>query len=136
MTIFPKWYVYNTIEPRSGLYPYEATNGTSLPYEPGVTQWDWQRFNLSFWRNLDACVDGLRALNVQADLILFHPYDHWGLNSCGTAPTTAPTGFDIDAKRSYLRYVLARLGAFSNVWWSLANEYDLMYVVPSPPHFP
>jgi hypothetical protein len=26
----------------------------------------------------------------------------------------------------YLRYVIARLAAYRNIWWSLANEYDLM----------
>ena len=26
----------------------------------------------------------------------------------------------------YVRYLVARLGAFRNVWWSLANEFDLM----------
>ena len=26
----------------------------------------------------------------------------------------------------YLRYVMARLSAYRNVWWSLANEYDFM----------
>ena len=26
----------------------------------------------------------------------------------------------------YLHYILARLAAFRNIWWSLANEYDLM----------
>ena len=26
----------------------------------------------------------------------------------------------------YLRYVAARYGAFRNVWWSLANEYELL----------
>jgi hypothetical protein len=25
-----------------------------------------------------------------------------------------------------VRYVVARLAAFPNVWWSMANEYDLM----------
>src|SRR5699024_1322102 len=27
---------------------------------------------------------------------------------------------------AYIRYVVARYGAYRNVWWSLANEYDLM----------
>jgi hypothetical protein len=27
----------------------------------------------------------------------------------------------------YVRYVVARLAAYRNVWWSLANEYDLMH---------
>jgi len=26
----------------------------------------------------------------------------------------------------YLRYVIARLAAYRNVWWSLANEYDFL----------
>ena len=26
----------------------------------------------------------------------------------------------------YLRYVVARLAAYRNVWWSMANEYDFM----------
>src|ERR1017187_10628785 len=26
----------------------------------------------------------------------------------------------------YLRYVVARLAAFRNVWWSVANEWDLV----------
>ena len=26
----------------------------------------------------------------------------------------------------YLKYVVARFAAYRNVWWSLANEYDLM----------
>lgn len=30
----------------------------------------------------------------------------------------------VDAR--YVRYVVARLAAYRNVWWSLANEYDLM----------
>ena len=27
----------------------------------------------------------------------------------------------------YWKYVLARFSAYRNVWWSLANEYDLMH---------
>jgi hypothetical protein len=56
-------------------------------------------------------------LGIEADIILFHPYDrgHWGFDRM------AP-----EADERYLRYVIARLGAFRNVWWSLANEYELM----------
>jgi hypothetical protein len=31
-----------------------------------------------------------------------------------------------DADDRYLRYVVARLSAYRNVWWSLANEWDFM----------
>jgi hypothetical protein len=30
------------------------------------------------------------------------------------------------ADELYLRYVLARMSAYPNIWWSLANEFDLM----------
>ena len=57
----------------------------------------------------------LRDLGIEADLILFHPYDRWGFS-------------DMDAKTDdrYLRCIVARLAAYRNVWWSFANEYDLM----------
>ena len=31
-----------------------------------------------------------------------------------------------DQDDRYVRYLVARLGAFRNVWWSLANEYDFL----------
>jgi hypothetical protein len=57
----------------------------------------------------------LRDLGIEADIILWHPYDRWGF---------AEMGAENDDR--YLRYAIARLSAYRNVWWSLANEYDLM----------
>ena len=50
-------------------------------------------------------------------MILFHPYDggHWGFDRMPP-----------EADDRYLRYLVARLSAYRNVWWSLANEYDLL----------
>ena len=31
-----------------------------------------------------------------------------------------------EADDRYLRYIVARLAAYRNVWWSMANEFDLM----------
>ncbi len=33
---------------------------------------------------------------------------------------------DEESDFRYLRYLIARLAAYRNVWWSLANEYDFM----------
>ncbi len=33
---------------------------------------------------------------------------------------------DEESDYRYLRYLVARLSAYRNVWWSLANEYDFM----------
>ena len=54
-------------------------------------------------------------MGVEADIIVFHPYDRWGY--CAMAP---------EQDDRYVRYLVARLGAFRNVWWSLANEYDFL----------
>ena len=40
----------------------------------------------------------------------------------GTDPATYDTAHD----EAYLRYAVARLGAYRHVWWSMANEWDLV----------
>lgn len=104
MGLFPKWFVYNRVEPP--LYPFEG----SAP-----AHWDFTRFNPAYFQNLDRRIGQLRDLGIEADLILFHPYDdgHWGFDNMGT-----------DGDSRYVRYVVARFGAYRNVWWSLANEWD------------
>jgi hypothetical protein len=106
MCVFPKHYAYNQNEP--ALYPFAGT--------PPKT-WDFTRFNPAFFQHLERRIGQLRDLGIEADLILFHPYDkgHWGFDRMKPA----------DDDR-YLRYVVARLCAYRNVWWSLANEYDFM----------
>jgi len=106
MCVFPKRYDWNTNEPV--LYPFEGT--------PPHT-WDTERFNPQFFQHLDQRILDLQKLGIEADVILFHPYDdnHWGFDRMPAA-----------ADDRYLRYVVSRLSAYRNVWWSLANEYDLM----------
>ncbi len=53
---------------------------------------------------------------MQADLILFHPYDRWGFSDLGPA---------VDDR--VVRYVVRRLAGFAHVWFSLANEHDLVF---------
>lgn len=106
MCVFPKHYHWNEDEPP--LYPFEGKAPAS---------WDFARFNPAFFRNFERRVAQLQALGIEADVILFHPYDkgHWGFDRM-------PAAVD----DHYLRYIVARLAAYRNVWWSLANEYDFM----------
>lgn len=103
MCVFPKSYEYNHNEP--ALYPFERSAGVS----------DFSRPNPAFFAHLEQRIAELGAMGIEADLILFHPYDRWGY------ATMPPESDD-----RYLRYVLARLSAYRNIWWSLANEFDLM----------
>ena len=104
MCVFPKHYTFNTDEPE--MYPFEGHPDTG---------WDTTCFNPSFFRHLEHRIADLATRGIEADLILFHPYDRWGFANLGA-----------EADDRYLRYVVARLAAFRNVWWSFANEYDLM----------
>ena len=121
--LLPKHYDYNLGEPRS--YPYEGTpmDSSVLTSEnfndyTGKTEgnhWDFTRFNPEHFRHLEKCVLALQEMGIEADLIVMHPYDRWGF-SCMTR----------EQDDLYWKYVLARFSAYRNVWWSLANEYDIM----------
>jgi hypothetical protein len=106
MCVFPKRYTWNQNEPP--LYPFEGTP---------PNKWDFKKFNPKFFQHLEQRITELRDLGIEADIILLHPYDegHWGFDRMPD---------EVDHR--YLKYVVSRLGAFRNVWWSLANEYDFM----------
>ncbi len=120
--IFPKHYDYNLHEPRS--YPYEGTpvNSSEITkenfweYTNDFTgnNWNFTRFNTDYFKHLDYCILELQKLGIEADLILMHPYDRWGFSDMGRNNDCL-----------YIEYITARFSAFRNVWWALANEYDL-----------
>ena len=121
--VFPKSYCYNSREPRS--YPFEGTPvDGSLVNEDNVwgftpdsegNSWDFLRFNPAHFEHIEKCIIELQKLGIEADIILFHPYDRWGFS------TMTP-----EQDEFYLRYVAARFSALRNVWWSFANEYDFI----------
>jgi hypothetical protein len=106
MCLFPKNYDWNKNDPV--FYAFEGAP---------PDRWDFTRFNPAFWAHLEKRIAQLRDLGIEADLILFHPYDRgrWGFDHMGAANDDR-----------YLRYAVARLSAFRNVWWSMANEFDFM----------
>jgi hypothetical protein len=104
MGVFPKHYIYNDNEPLMPMFEVGADGKE-----------DFDRPNVKAFQHLDRQVAALRDLGIEADIILFHPYDRWGYCAMSEEQDTR-----------YLRYVVARLAACSNVWWSLANEYDFL----------
>jgi len=77
---------------------------------------DFSRFDVEYFRHLERRVADLGKIGVEADVILFHPYGkQWGYDKMPQ-----------EVNEQYVRYVVARLGSLRNVWWSLANEYDLL----------
>ncbi len=104
MCVFPKHYPYNAAEPT--VYPFEKNADGSN---------DYTRFNPAFFQHFEKRVAQLGALGIEADIIIWHPYDRWGYSK-----------MDAESDYRYLRYLIARLSAYHNVWRSLANEYDFM----------
>ena len=103
MCVFPKSYRYgNNSEP--WMYPFKREGEKN----------DFSRPSFEFFQNFDRRVSQLSALGIQADVILFHPYDAWGYCEMGK-----------EMNERYVRYMIARLSAYRNVWWSLANEWDV-----------
>lgn len=104
MCVFPKDYWWNHNEPE--IYPFEGNPSEGF---------DFKNFNAEFFQDLEEAILQLDRLGIEVDLILFHPYDRWGFSEMGEK-----------VNRSYVKYVISRLSAFKNIWWSLANEYDFM----------
>lgn len=121
--VFPKHYLYNTHDPIS--FPYE---GTPCKFDKDITgnfyhlmgvqpgnNWDFTRFNPAHFRNVEKAIAQMRELGIEADLIVMHPYDRWGFSH-----------MTAEQDNLYWRYIIARFSAYRNLWWSLANEYDLL----------
>ena len=103
MCVFPKHYDYNHNEPP--FYAFEKNEDGS---------WDVSTPCIAFWQRFEKIIDRINAMDIQVDLILFHPYDNWGFNTLSQKDNLL-----------YLDYLLRRLSAKPGIWWSLANEYDL-----------
>ncbi|MGC4093280.1 MAG: DUF5605 domain-containing protein [Polyangiaceae bacterium] len=101
MCLLPKSYEFCMNDPME--FPFESSNGS----------FDFRRPRPQAFQRFERCVAALGRLGIEADVILFHPYDRWGFGRMSTAEDDA-----------YLRYAVRRLSAYRNVWWSLANEWD------------
>jgi hypothetical protein len=80
----------------------------------GPRDWDPARFDPAYFRRYEDRIIRLGQLGIEADVILYHPYDEKrGYNDMTRA----------DDER-YVRYCAARWGAYRHLWWSMGNEYD------------
>ncbi|MEA5258705.1 DUF5060 domain-containing protein [Arcicella aquatica] len=113
MGVFPK--NYDLVKEEPTLYPYVIKEIKKDSTGKEIKVWDYSTFNPSFFQHLEKRIDNLHDLGIQADLIIFHPYDkgRWGFDE-----------MPMEANLHYIQYLTARLSSFQNIWWSLANEYD------------
>lgn len=105
MCVFPKSMPYNQNDPE--FYPFHRRPDGS---------WDVSRPDRRYWDHLDNMLRQLQALGIEADLILFHPYDRWGFSTMPQADNLV-----------YLSYAVRRLSSYRGIWWSLSNEYEFSF---------
>jgi len=115
MCVFPK--NYDLVKEEPEIYPFNAIGTEKTDDGKERKKWDLSTFNPEFFQTLEKQIDALNDIGIEADLILFHPYDkgRWGFDA-----------LPMEVNKRYLKYVIARLGSFHNIWWSMANEWDLV----------
>lgn len=106
--IFPN----NSVNERPQLYPFLLVGHSTGVDGRETFTWDFSRFSPEFFRNVERRILELKAIGCEADVILFTPYDAglWGFDR-----------MTMENNMRYIRYTVARLSAYSNVWWSVAN---------------
>ena len=102
MCVFPKNYSYNKNDPQ--YYPFEGTPPKA---------WDFIRYNPEFFRHIERRVGDLRELGIEADIILFHPYDRWGFS-------------EMDAESDYR---LIYLGEHQPIAWFYGKPKNMRFKV-------
>ncbi|MGN6181416.1 MAG: DUF5605 domain-containing protein [Mucilaginibacter sp.] len=83
----------------------------------GKGNFDFSRFNPEFFKELEDNIKQLANIGVEADLILFRPYDK------------GKFGFDMMSDETnirFIKYMVARFAAYHNIWWSMCNEYGFI----------
>ena len=104
MCVFPKSMPYNQNDPE--FYPFERKG----------EGWDVTKPDSRYWEHLDRCLAALEEMGIEADIILFHPYDRWGFSKMPQSDNLI-----------YLDYAVRRLSAYHHVWWALSNEYEFSF---------
>ena len=90
-------------------FPFEGTS---------IDNFDFSRFNVEYFQQFEKCLQQIQDLGIQADVIIFRPYDGktWGFDRMDDATNDR-----------FVRYVVSRLAAYRNVWWCMANENSFMH---------
>jgi hypothetical protein len=102
------------IPPYSSTYTEGPLKLTVFPFVGTAKEnFDFSHFNPEYFKQLEVDIKRLADIGVEADLILFRPYDKgkWGFDMMDDATNIR-----------YLKYMVARFAAYHNIWWSMCNE--------------
>lgn len=114
-----RWYeplVVNTDKFQYRLNPWLAEQPESVE-KPGF---DVTRYNVPFWQKCDRMLRYARGKGMVVSIIFYLDGKDPGVDPFGKAR------MGCEEEQRYYRYGVARLAAFSNVMWDVANEYRFL----------
>jgi len=82
------------------------------PDDPFHPDFDYSRFHVAFWQKWDRAIRFARDRDVIISLVL-------DMNDNKVHPAAAS-----ENERRYIRYAIARFGAFSNITWDLGDDLE------------
>lgn len=102
--------------------PWKAPNYGSLPgrvnpipaWEGKPHNYDFERFNIAHWQRVDDAVRRMKEKGIIATCIILIEKQN----------LPKEIGELTENEYRLYRYAVARLAAFSNVWWDLGNEHN------------
>lgn len=77
-------------------------------------EYDFTRFNVAYWQKVDRVVQAMRGRGIVATCII----------TIEKQNLPGEYGAFTEHEKRLYRYAVARLAAFSNVWWDLGNEHN------------
>jgi len=101
------WKLPNYGAPPGELNPLPAWLGNPHGY-------DFTRFNVAYWQKVDRAVQAMRQRGIIATCIV----------TIEKQNLPQEYGALTEHEQRLYRYAVARLAAFSNVWWDLGNEHN------------
>lgn len=115
--------ILSKLSPERSILPFASAAITAAQIQPDVAEAEGSGLKLNhvYFRRLDDRLFLLRELGIQADLIFFYPHDPLTGNNIARSLCD-----------QYIQYVVSRYAAFHNVWWSAANEHDLIKTRDTP----
>lgn len=96
----PSWSVF--------LKPWKAQDAEDYTH-PG---WDYTRFNVGYWQRFERMLKFARERDMNISLVL-------DMNDSRVHPVAGS-----EDERRFIRYAVARFGAFSNITWDLGDDLD------------
>lgn len=105
------WTVFSTPWPRStaGDIMHQGLAYSRVFTNPGF---DYSRFDVAYWQKFERMLRYARERDMIISVVL-------DMNDSGVHPAAGS-----EDERRFLRYAVARLGAFSNITWDLGDDLD------------